>query len=396
MNAMSANKFPFFFACSLFCVALFDFEAGAAEPVQWSYHEKNYEIYAPQFSADNRHLVFVRKRHVPDGHEAELFSEGELRQFDKQREINDRFEDPEIMLMNLADKSVRHIDYGWDPVFSRDQAKILYARQTTPISGYRVLAATLAGNVICEYDMTRHKSVVIAQPASGYLSAPRSTENNMIIFALSDAVNGAWGGVVGAGAFDPATGKQTVLYTPVKEYNLHHLVQKFEVRDGRCLVLRLRPLTPGLYMAKSYACELVDAASGTVLYSWGERGLSGQMSADADLRMCQAGPQIYDGGWRDLTQDKPASGSRAGFSSPDCAHVAVLDKERKVSVFSSRGETERNWSAPGGIIQSLAWSPDSSRIVLVISHGMDLGEKFEFDEMVILQPGAEGKGMLSP
>jgi hypothetical protein len=356
----------------------------AAAPGLWSYHEKNYELHSPQFSADNSQLLFVRKRHTPDGHEAELFSEKELRRFEKQAEANARFADPEIMLMNLADKGMQYIDYGWDPAFSHDQTKIVYAHQKNPISRYRILAATLAGNEIREYDRARKETAVVAQPASGYLAAPRPAENGTIFFALSEAIGGAYGGDVGVGAFDPATGKQTVLYKPIKEYGFYHWVKEFAVRDGQCLALRLRPLDAGssTYTADSYAYELVDAATGALLHSWGAHGIGGKVSAD--FRMCPHGPEIYDGAWRalDKSAPMPPAGAGAGFSSPDCAHVAAFS-QAEATIFSSRGEIERRWRAPKGSIQSLTWSPDSSRVVLVISHG-GWEEKFQFDELVIL------------
>ncbi|GHV54610.1 hypothetical protein FACS1894206_07770 [Deltaproteobacteria bacterium] len=383
------NKTSSLFLCafSLLCVVPFHSGAAAA-PVIWSYKEKNYELYSPQFSADNSRLVFARKRHIPDGHEAELFSEKELRKIWKQVEINERFADPEIMLVNLADKSARHIDYGWDPAFSHDQTKIVYAHQKNPISRRRILAATLAGNEIRERDIARNETAVVAQPASGYLSAPRPAENGTIFFALSGAINGGYGGDVGVGAFDPAAGKQTVLYKPIKEYGFYHWVKKFAARDGQCLALRLRPLDAGdsTYTAGSYAYELVDAASGAALYSWGAHELG--KAVPADFRMCPRGPEIYDGGWRAL--DNPASersrDPSPGFSSPDCARVAVIG-ERKVIVLSLRGEPEARWNAPKGEIQSVTWSPDSSRIALVISHGSRFSEKFQFDELVILPAG---------
>ncbi|MDR3221007.1 MAG: hypothetical protein LBU46_03225 [Candidatus Accumulibacter sp.] len=386
MNVMHENTFRLFCVCCLFQVGLFCSEAGAAEHGIWSYHDQNYEFYSPRLSADNSQLTFVRKRHTPDGHEAEQYSEEELQQFKKQVEINDRFADPEVMLMNLGDKTLRHVDYGWNPAFSWNHAKIYYARQTNPISRYRVLAATLAGNEIYEYDVTRHESAVVAQPASGYLAAPLALENGTIVFALSDAVNGAFGGNIGVGAFDPATGKQTILYKPVKKYNLYHLVKKFDMRDGKCFVLRLRPLTTGTYLADKYADELVDATGGTVLHTWGKRRMAERVSAD--FRMCPSGPEIYDGGWMALTRNRPdpaqASTPVSGFSSPDCTQVAVIGERRKVTIHSSNGETERRWSSAGGVIRSMSWSPDSSRIVLVISHGAGLDGKFEFDELVIL------------
>jgi hypothetical protein len=329
--------------------------------------------------------VFVRKLHVRDGHEAELFpyTAEESRRFSELLKKNDRVEDPEIMLMDLADKSARFIDYGWTPAFSRDQAKIVYARQKNSTAGLRVLAATLAGNDILQYDLALRESVPVAQPSTGYLSGPLPGEDDWVAFALSDAVNGAYGGDIGVGSADPQTGKQSVLYKPVKEHGLHHLVRKFAVRDGKCLVLRLRPLTAGHYLADKYVCELVEAASGEMLHSWGEHRLGGD--PPADFRICPSGPEIYDNGWQGLPADRRASARlpKPGVSSPDCARVAVIDA-RTVTIFSPRGEPERRWRASGGKIQEIVWSPDSSRIALVISHGMEFNEKFKFDELLIL------------
>ncbi len=382
MDAPWKNTFRLLAACGLVSVGLLCEGASAAGSV-WSFHEKNYEIYSPALSKDNTRLTFVRKRHIPDGHEAELFSEEELRRIMNPLETNERFADPEVMAMDVSGKDARFLDYGWDPAFSSDQAKIYYARQKNPVSRYRVLASTLAGNEICEYDLKRHESALLAQPTSGYFSLPLPTESGTVAFALSDAVNGSWGGNIGVDEFDPGTGKHTALYAPVKERGLYHLVNKFAMEDGTCLVLRLRPMTEGAYLADSYAYELVDAKSGTVLHSWGERELSGNVPAD--FRICPSGPEIYDGGWKARPWDEPARtpDPGPGISSPDCGSVAAFDKHT-VTIRSSRGEPARTWTTPEGSIQSVTWSPDSSRIVLVVSHGADFGEKFAFDALVIV------------
>lgn len=402
MSALYKNTFRIFLACGLLCAALACSTARAKEAAPWSYHEKNYEIHTPQLSADNARLIFVRKLHAPDFHEAELFTPEELQASRKQVEVNDRFEDPEVILMDLADKRPRVIDYGWEPVFSPDGKKILYAHQTRPISGLRVLAAALAGNDIREYDIERQSGVTLARPASGHLSFPAYAASGLVVFALSGAVNGAWSGDMGVGAFDPVTGQQKNLYAPVREHNLYHLIWDFAVSGDKCLLLRLRPLTEGTFMAESYAHELVDAESGTVLYDWGA-GDSLKVRS-IGFRVCPSGPQVYDNGWRAVTPGAPvqntlgtvpaqgtvqetAQSSGLGWSSPDCGFVAAIT-DQGLSVHSSNGKPERSWNLKGkGEIQSVSWSPDSSRLVLVISHGVELGEKFAFDEIVVVPLG---------
>ncbi len=386
----------------VFCAAVTAFEGRAEGAAAWSYHEKNYEIYTPQLSPDNNKLLFVRKLHAPDGHEAELYSKEELQRIRSRVQANNRIEDPEIVLMDVSAKNARRIDYGWNPIFSSDQRKIAYAHQKKPISGYRVLAAAQAGNEICEYDLTLQKSATAASPAAGYLSKPVYGRNGMLAFALSDAVNGAWGGDIGVGSADPATGSQKVHYAPAKEHDLYHLVLQFAPNGDTYGVLRMRLLTGGTYLADSYAYELVDAQSGALLYDWGAGDIS--KAGSIGFRMCPSGPEVYDKSWRPLaqsaasakTQSAAAAKARApgkaeektqeqaaGASSPDCVYTAT-HTEREVTLLAARGGAKRRWAAPKGEIQSVTWAPDSSRIVLVISHGVNFGEKFTFDEVVIL------------
>jgi hypothetical protein len=172
----------------------------------WSYHEEKYEIHVPQLSPDNNSLAFVRKLHFPDGHEAELFSEKDVQALRDWTKSHKRTEEPEVVLMRLADKSARVIGHGWDPSFSRDQRSIAYARQTRPLAGLRVLGNTLAGNEIYLHDIAGDSGKAVASPSSGYFSQPVFTEKGQILFAMSDAVNGAWGGDIGVGLADPADG----------------------------------------------------------------------------------------------------------------------------------------------------------------------------------------------
>lgn len=112
----------------------------------WSFSEKGYGIYSPQLSPDNQQLVHAN--HVPDGHEAEMLSDEALQESFKRMNSEPRFGDPQVMLMQLGDGSMRRIDYGWSPVFSASQTRLAYTYQKEPITGKRVLAATPAGSEI--------------------------------------------------------------------------------------------------------------------------------------------------------------------------------------------------------------------------------------------------------
>ncbi|MDR2162020.1 MAG: hypothetical protein LBO77_07800 [Desulfovibrio sp.] len=378
------------FLAVCFCLAgLHRLALPAAAANAWSYHEEKYEIHAPRLSHDNNYLVFTRKLHFPDGEEAALFSEKEEQDLHDWVTNNKRTEEPEVVLMKLADKSLRVIGHGWDPCLSYDQRSIAYARQTKSLAGLRVLGTTLAGNEIYIYDIADDSGKTVARPSTGYFSWPVFTEKGQILFAICDAVNGAWGGDIGVGLADPAEGTQRVVYKPSQDYGLYHLLRTFEMRDDRLFVLRMRPLSAGTYMADKYAYELVEGAGGELLYSWGDKppGYEG-----GKFRICPSGVEVYDHGmWRELGDTRPENTKTAPkgriYSSPDCVYEAIVQDIRDGAVkFTAHGEPAFHWRSPKGMIQSVTWSPDSSRVILVVSYGMEFGEKFTFDELVILTP----------
>ena len=383
------------------------------DPVVWPYHEQNYHIFQPQIAPDNKGLVFMRRLYNPlqcqgAGHGAYEYSQKELRQFKARVKANPRIADPEIVFMDFADNSVRFIDHGWNPVFSRDGNTLLYAHQKTPGAGRPY---TFVGNEIRAYDLARKRRATVARPSTGYFAMPSYTDKGEILFALAidtaklpaDAMADAER-EVGVAMADPATGQQKVLYKPVKEHGLHHLVDKFAIWGDACLVLRARPVAdadpPGVY-----AYELVDAGKNTVLYDWGKHVLFA-WDKRADFRICPSGElEVYDddGEWKSSIPGKaqqrhqpsifryrPEPAAPQSFdvhSSPDCAHVAVISKDRAtLTILSARGETVRRWNAPGIIGGYLAWSPDATHIALVLMHDTACGsDRFDFEEVLVLR-----------
>lgn len=91
----------------------------------------------------------------------------------------------------------------------------------------------------------------MAQPEFGYLDKPRYAPDGSILFALCDAVNGDYGGNIGAGIVDAAkNGQQRVFFAPEKEHGLYSIVLQFDVTGDVCPVLCMRPLSSGTFLAK--------------------------------------------------------------------------------------------------------------------------------------------------
>src|SRR5689334_23139214 len=101
--------------------------AASADPGQWRWHEASVELYEPAFSPDGSEVAFVRKRHVPDGHEAESTREAVLEQLHQAIQKDPRYADPEVVVVAYGSATLRSVDWGWTPAFSPDGSAIAYA-----------------------------------------------------------------------------------------------------------------------------------------------------------------------------------------------------------------------------------------------------------------------------
>lgn len=355
----------------------------------WTYQQPHLEIHGPHLSPDNTHLVFTRLLHLPDGFEGDVMSRTRRKKIRELLADNPQLAEPQVVVMDLAHRQTRRLDTGWEPVFSPDGTRVAYAHQVRPKANQRMLAETLAGNSIRQFDLITGKRVTLARPETGYFSMPRYTAGGGVLYALSAAVNGFWGGHVGVGYADPSRETQAVLLPPAWDHGLQHMVSAYASQRGQCLALRLRPLERGTYLADWYAPELVDAADGTVLHRWNRS--RPQESLRDRFRMCPAGPEVFDEGrWRPLHQQAESEGASSrtrtapsGISSPDCTHVAVL-KEGEVTVYAADGAPVRRWRAATPNVPWMVWSPDGTRLVLVVTHGLDYPTPFLHDQLVVL------------
>ena len=129
----------------------------------WTWHEPGIDLFSPSFSATGKEVAIVRQRHVPDGGELEGLSleesEKRMAPIDEAIKKDERYADPEVIFLAIGNSMVNRVDWGSAPVFSPDGQEIAYSYQKRPISRFRVLAKTQAGNEIRCYrhDTKNHR-----------------------------------------------------------------------------------------------------------------------------------------------------------------------------------------------------------------------------------------------
>lgn len=345
--------------------------------IVWRWHQSDTEIYGPVFSPDATEIAFARKHHIPDGHEAEGIPEAKRKEESRRIDGNERYADPQIIVLRVGGDPPTAIDWGWAPAFSPD-------------------GNTLAGNEIRLYDRTRKTVNVLATPAAGFLSDPLfSPDGRYVVYSIGGAVNGAYGGNVGLGRVALNSATVEILYPPSKNYDLFHLVDPKRFVSDRLLALRCRPAVAGTYVADEYECDLVDARPPQpVVYSWGRH-----RSVDLGSFAFAQGPDgellVYNKGWRPAGRTSSPSGfsgpptptdERPGIPSPNAMLVADANDSTIVVRDLRTNAKRREWKLAGPIRDS-TWSRDSKVLAVVVTHYRSHEEKrFDFDEVIVLRP----------
>jgi hypothetical protein len=161
------------------------------------------EIRSPQFSPDGNFVVLVTRAYWPDGGDAEGLPDWFFKSLEARAKADPRFADPVIKMISLAGRAVCEVRYGWNPSVSQDDKRVVFSEQLKPITGFRELASTQAGNGIRMYDCETSQLTKIADPQTGYLDMPFfSPDGGSVVYTENEAVNGAFGGPVGIAQFD--------------------------------------------------------------------------------------------------------------------------------------------------------------------------------------------------
>lgn len=333
------------------------------------------EIEAPSFSADGKELLMTIKSHEPDGHEAESYSEAQLKEIGDRMLTNPRWADPQISILKVADRSISTVDYGWSGTFSKQGDRVFYDHQVKPISGFRRLAQPLAGNDIRVFDRNSHKSqILVNAPSVGYLGDPLvSPDGARLAYTINDAVNGAWGGTTGFGIVDLRTNTTSTAIAPAKEHDLYRLVGPAFWASNTAVAKVEIPADSGMYLAEHYDTEVVNE-SGKVLFrgehhDLGSDDIECRSSPDGKVQICrseQAPCLVVDPG----TGETVATNMHApatGIVSPDGRFTAYATKGSLILKNLQSGKW-RSYRYKGEMTK-IVWSPDSTKIAFITDVG---------------------------
>ncbi|HMY56570.1 MAG TPA: hypothetical protein PK671_26610, partial [Candidatus Obscuribacter sp.] len=307
-----------------------------------------------------------------------------------------RWNDPEVVSVSIPHGKAEKIDFGWNPISSRDDSRVFYSSQKLAITGKRVLAKTQDMNEICAYDNLTKKISVLAKPTKGYFDMPMlSSDGRTLAYEICDVVNGDYGGCVGLGLIDLSTGKTKAGVKPAEHHKLPDLIRTpFWVQD-QLIAVREIPMKPGVYMSDVYAKEIVNCTNGVkVLYKSkanSEADFKAKLSADNMI-------EVFDDE-KHLKLD-----AKTGKQSPieDRRTLPYMYRpDRKFRVLQSdnievqsvktgkailKMKNPVDPSADGCLDPQFIWSADSSMLALVVDKAKNVkGQKvFDRSELKIL------------
>jgi hypothetical protein len=228
----------------------------------------------------------------------------------------------------------------------------------------------------------------LATPTKGYLSDPIfAPDGKQVIYSLSDATNGAWGGNVGIGQVSiDGTGNE-ILYPATKDFDLFHLIDPKKFVGNRLFAFRSKPTSGGMFTADTYAYELLEIGPPTKsIYTWppgkGNDPMSFAPGPDGDVL-------VYDRGWHKATDvaksDEKASETKdlLGVLSPDGRILArVLGSDLEIREFQT-GKLLKTIKVRGEV-DGITWSADSRRLAVVTTRNRQgRGEIFDHDEIAV-------------
>jgi len=389
MNAATLER------CAAVCAALAAVFAPypllAESRAPWSWHRDGQEIHSPAFSPDGREVAVTLQTHIPDGGEAENQTPKQHREQHERRQAqiarDSRAFDPVVTVVTLADGKTERVDFGYEPAFAPDGATLVFQFQKKPISGFRALAEPMEGNEIRIWDRKTGKTRTLATPSRGFYGTPVfAPDGKSVVFGLQEAVNGAWGGMVGIGVVDLATGKIVFPYARRTEHGFVCIVRSFGFVGRKLFAHVLVPRTSaGSGMANEYRDVLVATGPPErVIYEWPENDDS--FGARSFGSWSDGGVAIYDENWRALPdapqlpmKQRPVR-IQPGVLSPDghlrareyASGIVVTDiaTGRAVATFKGprSGDPELLASpevTSEGSLEGLTWSADSKRLAWI-------------------------------
>lgn len=355
--------------------------------------DKNIELYSPRFIPNSTDFVVVRKAHEPDFHEAEAFSEKELKKSRDQKNSNPRWADPEVTIVSNDGTTRKVVDFGWCPEPNTRGNKIYYVHQLKPISGLRVLAENQKGNDLYSFELISAAKKQLVTPTLGYIDGPlpHPTEDK-VAYEINDNTNGAYGGTVGLGIFDESTGKSTTVLEPAKHFKLYDLIGPTVWVKSDLVTLRQTPQQEGVWLSDSYKWDILKLANGTQTTIFKkdepikvyEKTLRVGTAPDDNIELIDDNKLVKLTAEGKVVESVPMPETR-GMPSPDDKLEAILTEDDSIEVTVKASGQKYSKKMPGQI-QTLKWAPDSKQLLAVVTKnkskdGMDV---FDRDSLIVV------------
>jgi WD40 repeat protein len=359
----------------------------ATKSFEW--YKKNYIIQNPSFAHSDSEIVFVRKFYIPDGHDAEgreQYAESLLSKADKEK----RFADPVVCLLNVKTKKLTQVDYGWTPKFSPDDKRIVYSYQAIPISGKRVLAATLNGNTIKIYNRLFKQYKTVAFPDKTFLLDPIFLDSSTVIYKIGNAVNGAYPGGVAFNKINLMTKKIETLYPVKKNHGLFNLVGDIYQNGERAYYVVYIPQDSASWMANNYSHLLF--ASSRIVHDFGKssfKNLQGKYAVDKEGNLL-----VIDDD-HEFTADKNVfvkyKGNNVVFKkeltfeyhkvslSPNGQFLLYYNYDNNIFLMRTDTFKKIKLTLPETDVYSIEWSNKSDKFAIVQAH-----EKYQDTDLITL------------
>lgn len=326
---------------------------------------------------------------MPDGHEAESYGEKEIAAMDAKQKKDPRWNDPEIAIVAIPKGSVEKVDYGWNPISSKDDSRVFYSHQNKPITGKRVLAETQSTNEICAYDKLTKKISVLAKPTKGYFDQPLlSPDGRWLAYEICDVVNGAYGGCVGLGLIDLSNGKNKIPLKPAEHHKLPDLIRSPFWAQDQLVAVREIPKRPGTYMSDAYEKEIVNCTdTAKVIYKSKAKSedaeFKARLSSDNQVDIVDDDKHLRLDAKTGKTTPAP-KGSADSYLSPDKKfrvvqndNIEIQDAKTGKVILKMRRPADS--SAEGCLDPQFIWSADSSMLAMIIDKAKNKNGSQVFD-----------------
>jgi hypothetical protein len=349
----------------------------AIKEFEWS--KRNFIILNPEFSNSENEIVFSNQFYIPDGHNAE----GREKYLDSLENIikkNPRFADPVVNILNLKTKELNKVDFGWTPSFSPNDQLVVYTYQTNPISGKRVLAATLKGNYIKVFNRRNTTKEILISPENTFLLNPMFFDSTNVIYKIGDAVNGDFAGAIGLNNINIINKETKVIFSPKKDFGYFNLVGKiFNQLDSLSFMIYTPKDKGYMWMANEYGYELRN--EDRVICNFGINRLINfdlQVSVDnkglitiidnrSNLRKDPVNI-IYYNNKKEINRVPIKDEIINAFLSPDGKFLAYINANSGLQLMNMKTQDKIKINMDHSEFYGFVWAKSSKKIAIITSH----------------------------